>query len=208
MKWLSCETQVLKRIVTSKQLLANTICFALDSAFPHPEHAFAQDILVAVNVPREALALPPGRKPGDVDLLLVPYRDRPMPERAIAIEAKVVRPTVEKPSRNVNSMGRRQALGLLEDGFPFVGLLHIVVPESLPEEHHLRVPVCDNKLDKAGKLKETGEYMSVDPFPLASARRQEGRLKALALPEPVAFKSIAFGLNVESYGDFWCMEAG
>lgn len=54
MKWLNSETQVLKRIVASKQLLANTIYFALDSAFPHPEHAFARDILVAANVPREA----------------------------------------------------------------------------------------------------------------------------------------------------------
>lgn len=197
MEWWQSETEVLKRIVSRKQLLANTIHFALESAFPHPENAFAQDVLVAINVPREDLGFPSGRKPGDIDLLIVPLRGSPMPDRTIEIEAKVVRPTIAMPSRNVNSMGRQQALGLLEDGFPFVGLLHIAIPEPLPEEQHLRLLLCYNELDGAGELKETGEYVSFDPFPLVSARRQEGRLKALDLPAQIAFKAIAFGLNVE-----------
>lgn len=194
MHWLKSEEEILRRITADRQLLANAIYFALNSAFPHPCHPFAQDVLVAINVKREVLGLLPNRKPGDIDLLLVPFKDGPLLQQTIAIEAKIVRPTVVKPSRNVNSMGRRQALGLLEDGFPFVGLLHISIPEPLPEPRRFLVPLMGNEFEEDGRLQRDGKYISMDPFPLASACRQEGRLKSLGLPSTIAFKSIGFSL--------------
>ena len=194
-KWLRFEAEVLARVVADVQLLSNTVRLALGTAFPYPEHPFAQDVLVALNVPRQVLGLEPYRKPGDVDLLIVPVRNGVLVDRTIAIEAKVVRPTISKPSRNANSMGRQQTLGLLEDGFPFVGLIHMAVPESLSVDLHSRIPLKSWELGENGELKDTGEVMLLDPFPLASARRQEGRLQTLGLPPAAAYKSIGFGLS-------------
>lgn len=194
-KWLRSEAEVLARVVADFALFSNTIHFALDTAFPHPEHPFAQDVLVVLNVPRQVLGLARDRKPGDVDLLIVPVNDDVLVDRTIAIEAKVVRPTISKPSRNVNTMGRQQTLGRLEDGFPFVGLLHMAVPESLPADLHSRIPLKSWELGEDGEQKDTGEVVLVDPFPLASARRQEGRLQTLELPPAAAYKSIGFGLS-------------
>ena len=57
--WLGSEAEVLKRIAANRQALANTIHFALDSAFPHPEHAFVQSVYGGINIPRAKLQLAP-----------------------------------------------------------------------------------------------------------------------------------------------------
>lgn len=132
-RWLNSEAEVLKRIASNRQALANSIGFALDSAFPHPESAFAQSVYVGINIPRAKLQLSPDQRPGDIDYLIVPFSEHEtLFERTIAIEAKVVRPSLGNPGRNTNTMGRTQVDGLLRDGFPFVGLLHISIPERLP----------------------------------------------------------------------------
>ncbi len=116
--WLRSEEEILKRIVANRTSLANCVSFSLNAAFPYPDHQFANDVLISVNVPRAQLGLDPKKKPGDVDLLIVPFNDsRYHFERSVAIEVKVLRPTTEKPSRNVNSMGFKQISGLLRDGF-------------------------------------------------------------------------------------------
>jgi hypothetical protein len=193
--WTESETEVLTRVRNSRQILANLIGFMLEAAFPHPEHQFGQDILVAINVPRQRLGLSAGGRPGDIDLLVVPVSDEPLVERVIAIEAKIVRPTMENPSRNANAMGRSQALGLLYDGFPFVGLVHICIPSELSSELHLRIPRVSSKLGLNGELVETGEYMDVNPFPLISAKRQRGRVLALGLPPEIGFHALGLELS-------------
>ena len=47
--WLRSEEEVIKRIVANKASLANSVSFALRSAFPYPEHHFSNDVLVSVN---------------------------------------------------------------------------------------------------------------------------------------------------------------
>lgn len=116
--------------------------------------------------------------------------------RAVAIEAKVVRPTFERPHKNANSLGASQVLGLLEDGFPFVGLLHISVPEPLPADLHFKVRHISGVDSELNPI-ETGETSIFDPFPVYSAERQLGRLEALGLPETVAFGSIGFTLSTD-----------
>lgn len=186
---------MLRRIIADKQVLSNALHFVLETAFPYPENCFGQDVLVGLNVRREMLNLLPGRKPGDIDLLIVPFKNGLLLDRTIAVEVKIVRPTIQKPSRNVNSMGLHQTLGLLDDGFPFVGLLHVVVPEPLPVQWHWRVPLKSLEADEHGQPKDTGEFILFDPFPRISVQRHEGRLRALPLPSEVAYKSIAFTLS-------------
>lgn len=70
LSWLSFEAEVLKRIAANRQVLANTIHFALDAAFPHPEHAFGQSVYVGINIPRTKLQLAPDQRPGDIDYLI------------------------------------------------------------------------------------------------------------------------------------------
>jgi len=198
--WLRSEEEIIKRIVANKTSLANCVRFALNAAFPYPEHQFANDVLISVNVPRAQLGLDPERKPGDIDLLIIPFNDyRYHFERSIAIEVKVLRPTIAKPSRNSNSMGFKQTSGLLQDGFPFVGLLHIAVPETTPAEFCWDVPMIANTLGPNGELVETGERVVIDPFPIITAQRQEGRINALGLPVEAGFKSI--GLNLSRDGE-------
>lgn len=90
--WIKSEEEILKRIVSNRQTFANTIHFALDSAFPYPEHAYAQDVYVVINIPRDKLQLAPNERPGDIDYLIVPFsKDEILFDRTIAMEAKVVR---------------------------------------------------------------------------------------------------------------------
>lgn len=199
--WLRSEEEIIKRIVANRTALANSVSFALNSAFPYPEHQFANDVLVSVNVPRAHLGLDPEQKPGDIDLHLIPFNDyRYHFERSVAIEVKVLRPTIAKPSRNVNSMGFKQASGLLRDGFPVVGLLHIAVPEETPAEFCWDVPVIANNLGPYGELVETGERVAMDPFPIITAQRQEGRINALDLPMEAGFNSIGLNLSPDGEG--------
>ena len=48
--WIKSEEEVLRRMVADRQILANALHFMLDAAFPYPEHAFRQDVLVGVNI--------------------------------------------------------------------------------------------------------------------------------------------------------------
>ena len=199
--WLRSEEEIIRRIVASKSSLANSLSFSLNSAFPCSEHRFSNDVLVSVNVPRAHLGLDPGQKPGDIDILLIPFNDCQYHfERSVAIEVKVLRPTISKPSRNVNSMGFKQVLGLLRDGFPFVGLLHIAVPETTPTELCWNIPVIANAIGSNGELVETGERVAMDPFPITTAQRQEGRINALDLPVEAGFNSIGFNLSPDGEG--------
>ncbi|WAB90915.1 hypothetical protein [Pseudomonas citronellolis] len=209
-EWAKSETEILFRILDNRQLFANTVHFALASAFPCPEAAFGCDVYVGVNIQRGKLNLNLRQRPGDVDYLIIPVRDeRVLTDRIIAIEAKIVRPTIKNPSRNANSMGRSQIEGLLHDGFPFVGLLHIAIPEPLPAEAHWKISELTHSLGADGKLLESGRYFVFDPFPLLSAQRQEGRVLSLNLPDEVAYRvigiefsqsdSILFGCTIGEY---------
>lgn len=199
--WRQSEEKILKRIIANRACLANCINFSLNSAFPYPEHQFANDVLIFLSVPRAELGLDPERKPGDVDLLVVPFDHSQYHfERSIAIEVKVVRPTIKKPSRNVNSMGLKQVSGLLRDGFPFVGLLHVALPEATPEEHCWDLPLIANTLGPNGELVETGERVAIDPFPIITAQRQEGRIATMGLPVEVGFCSIGLNLSTDGEG--------
>ncbi|MDP9919848.1 hypothetical protein J2W24_005528 [Variovorax boronicumulans] len=193
--WIESESKVLARAIRCHRTLSHLVHFGLDGAFPFPEHPYGQDVLVAINVLRQRLGLSVDGRPGDVDLLVVPTRDSPMADRAIAIEIKIVRPTMAKPSRNANAMGASQAIGLFEDGFPFAGLVHICIPSPLPPELHLSVPKALNKLGPDGKLLYSGEFFSFDPFPLLSAQRQLGRIAALQLPEEVGYNVLGVNLS-------------
>jgi hypothetical protein len=89
------------------------------------------------NIPRQALGLPRLGQPGDIDLLVVPYRGRELHlGKAAAIEVKRLALKGPRWDKNTDRYGIKQAHGLLAAGFPYVGILHLVVHASGPPENH------------------------------------------------------------------------
>src|SRR5215212_3882865 len=116
-------------------LVVDTLCafrcldFMLASS--NTRHAHREDgFFLSLEVKREELQLEANKIPGDIDLLMIPWKgNQNLCDVAMAVEVKIVRPTVANPSRNANSFGTRQVKGLISDGFPYVGLLHVITPE-------------------------------------------------------------------------------
>ena len=190
--------------MSDRSLRANILHTALESAFPPPDqHPYAQDVLVGIEIKREKLGLAAGQRPGDIDLLVVPLQgDRPSAKKAIAIEVKIVRPTLRKPGKNADTTGSDQARGLLHDGFPYVCLLHLCAPEPLPKALHWSLPYVEH--EPGVGLVETGRRLLIDPFPLMSAPRQEGRLRALGLPAEIGYTAIGLPLTKDGQGFSGC----
>src|SRR5688572_19878829 len=85
---------------------------------------------IAQNIYRSEMGFSDDSKPGDFDVIIIPFsEDKILFERTAAFEVKVIRPTKANPRRNANSFGTEQTLGLVNDGFPLVGLLHICMTE-------------------------------------------------------------------------------
>lgn len=195
-EWLSSEEEILNKIIINKSILSNTIRFALVSVFPYPQSPFEYEIDIAVNVLRHKLQLKPDQKPGDIDLLIIPSKDgKPHYSKTIALEVKIVRPSVKKPSRDANSSGLKQVNGLFLDGFPFVGLVHISIPEPLPSNLLIDVETISDKMDENNELVETGQSVKTNFFPVTHAERHEGRIKSLDLSEDIAYKVISLHLS-------------
>jgi hypothetical protein len=185
------EEQVIAAITAD----ASSQSLSLDFMFTSSYHFWCRlrGLLVATCVPREVLGLPRAGKPGDIDILAVPFGSRaPYFSRTAAIEVKIVRPTITNPSRNANSLGVTQVRGLLSSGFPLVGLIHACLPEPLPPDLHADIPVA---APVGQELRETGEFRKVDFFPTIASRRQKGRLESLNLPGCVGFNPFAPALT-------------
>ena len=190
------EPDLISHLCADIQLLANLTGFAIDTAFPYPEQPYSHSSLLATNLPRSKLGLNPQERPGDIDILLLPLKNGALVrEKIVAIEVKVIRQTQDKPSKNANSLGATQAYGLVRDGFPFVGLLHISLPEPSPADTLKSYPVFAFPPPGTPGLIDTGRSLPRDPFPLECAKRQSGRLAKLDLPEYLAYSSIALGLS-------------
>ncbi len=68
------------------------------------------------------------RYPGDIDLLIVPYEmDELVLDRVVAVEIKAVRASFANQGKSPNGFGVSQASGLLQMGFPYVALAHLIV---------------------------------------------------------------------------------
>ena len=99
-------------------------------------------LYIAQELTRKELGLPgEGQKPGDIDILVIPYKeDAIFFERAAAYEVKVVRPTRANMKKRPNSFGVNQITGYVQDGFPFVSALHICMTEPLKDEELVHLP--------------------------------------------------------------------
>jgi len=97
---------------------------------------------LATNILREEIGIERKGKPGDYDIIFIPYNQHKMfYERTAVFEVKIARPTFESPSKGSNSLGETQIYGLIDDGFPLIGLLHIVIAKPLVIQQTSKIKV-------------------------------------------------------------------
>lgn len=79
--------------------------------------------------------LPEMKSPGDIDLLVIPYENNDLIiSRTLSVELKIVRAKFSKQGKSPNQFGFSQANSLLEWGFPYAAVGHLIVSDSSPIE--------------------------------------------------------------------------
>lgn len=115
-------------------------------------------------------------KPGDIDLLIIPYEcDELILHRVLAVEVKIIRAKYVRQGKSPNDFGFSQATSLRDMGFPYVGLIHLIVSDDSPEhewQEFERVRVIDNK----GRVERVSP-IRLDVMPMKLIYRAFGRLE-------------------------------
>lgn len=137
---------------------------------------------------RSSLKLTPGLKPGDIDVLILPCsRGRFFPSKAMALEIKIHRSRQLTRKRHPKPSGLEQAKGLLIDGFPYVGLLHVVLTEPSPRNEWKLLDLYEI-VDDSGQVNFLRKELC-DVSGTNTVERQFGRIKCRAT-------SLGIGYNV------------
>lgn len=139
---------------------------------------------------RKDLRLFNDRKPGDFDLLIIPFiSDKLIFEDTAVIEIKIVRPTLKK-LKSPNSSGLDQITGLMLEGVPFIGLVHIIIPE----------PLEDFQVIKMENDEGYPEDFIIDELTFKPVSLQMHRLQNLNLPNYVGYNSFAYSFEEDYIG--------
>lgn len=121
---------------------------------------------------------------GDIDILAIPYEgDQLILSRVLAIEVKTLRASFRKQGRSPNEFGRRQASALLDLGFPYVAIAHLIVSDHSPREAWRGISAY-KVLDQFGNLGEPIETQA-DLMPIDLMTRAYGRLEMHTKDIPV-----------------------
>jgi hypothetical protein len=202
------EPQLIRFLMANEGVFHWTLDFMLQGAFEHigpviiPPKPDFDSLLIALEVPRDELQLNPDQAPGDIDMLIVPRNeDHILYGKTMAVEVKVVRPTIEKPSKNANSLGQTQSNKLVKGGFPYVGLLHLIIPEPSPEymltELTVRTASGFKHLKEGRPAPPPPKKEKFDLFPVYATERQLGRLKKMRLPDFVGFNPVDLSIRAK-----------
>lgn len=164
------------------------------------EYLDIKGLYIGVNILRQDLGFDKNEKPGDFDLIIIPYtKDDILFERTGACEVKVVRPTRAKPQKNANSLGITQLKGLINDGFPFVSLMHISMSEPLIDSEKTEIDFCtipansDEKIPEGKSFEDVLVKVKLDSFQWYSVDKQMKRLLSEEIPKYVSL--LCFGLS-------------
>lgn len=141
--------------------------------------------------------------PGDIDLLLIPYEsDDLILSRVMAIEAKAVRASYARQGKSPNEFGYSQASALLDLGFPYVALVHLVTSDISPREAWRKTGVA--------RVLENDEVellpdIDADLLPVDLLRRSFGRLVANCVNQEIGLVAAYVNdrLSGRPAGEFW-----
>ena len=143
---------------------------------------------------RSDVGLDPSEKPGDFDIVMMPtLEDKYYPQQIMALEVKILRLPAKNRNVHVRPSGAAQAKGLLRDGFPFVGMLHVIIPEPSPREQwkslEQYVLVNDNlEAQHIGRV-------PADTIGPDTIRRHFGRMKRYVAETPIGAKAVSLVLD-------------
>lgn len=133
-------------------------------------------VLALPVVPTRLLA-PDAVRPGDVDLLIIPYEgDELVLDRTLAVEVKAIRASFARPGRSPNDFGFSQARGLTALGFPYVAIAHLIVSDIAPPEVWRPMSAVE-VLDQEGRTTSPFD-VTMDMLPVDLIDRAFGRLEA------------------------------
>lgn len=161
--------------------------FIIEPALGPPPRS-GWDYLLFAEVERSWLGLGPGQ-PGDIDVLIVPtWKQKPVVEKACAIEVKRLALRGPNWAKNVDRYGITQAHGLIRCGFPFVGILHVIVTAPGPSENWRTL--LKARVIEGDRLEMLGEEL-VDMTGPDAADRQLARLLSQRTDPRIGLNAIA-----------------
>ncbi len=115
--------------------------------------------------------------PGDIDLLIIPYEgDTLVLSKTLAVELKAVRSSFAKQGKSPNQFGFSQTQALIDAGFPYVAVGHLIVSDQSPRESWRNVGVTRLTNAETGECEEL-TYTDADMMPADLIGRCFGRLK-------------------------------
>lgn len=172
-----------------------------------PEYFDIKGLYFATNVLRQDLGFKKNEKPGDYDIIIIPYTENEILfDRVGVCEVKVVRPTRARPQKNANSLGITQLKGLIADGFPFISLMHVSMTEPLLDHEKDEIDFCtipansDQKIPPGKTIKDFYVKVKFDPFQWYSVDKQMQRLLSSDIPKYANLS--CFGLSIDSKGKY------
>ena len=123
--------------------------------------------------------VPTLKNPGDVDVLVIPFEgDELILSQTLAIEIKIIRASFVKQGVSPNEFGFSQAKGLLEAGFPYAAVGHLIVSDRSPESAYRELGMA-TILDSQSGLCSPMKMVKHDCLPFDLLERAHGRLKKL-----------------------------
>ena len=168
---------------------------------------------ITKNILRQNLGFKKGDKPGDFDIIIIPFsNEKIFFERTIAIEIKIVRPTRLNPKKSPTSLGITQLNGLINDGFPFISLIHICMTEPLLDSEKMditysTIPVNSGKKFTFEEYEKSIIDVKLDHFSWFSADNQIKRLISRRdLPKFAGISAFGLNYNGETYSLSSCSE--
>jgi len=156
----------------------------------------------ATNILRSQLGFDKNKKPGDFDIIVIPYTNEEILfNRSGVFEVKVVRPTRKRPQKNANSLGLTQLNGLINDGFPFVGLIHISTTEPLNDEEKKTIEFftipTETRFPEGTTAEDHVVNVKYDFFQSYSSDKQMQRLISEPIPKFVCLYCFGLSLNLD-----------
>lgn len=196
------EKELVERLSISKdgKIHYNLFSNLIYKPVGHDEFSKYKGFYLAFEILRQEIGFEKNNKPGDFDILIIPYNENEVfYNRTCAIEVKVVRPRRNNPRKAPNSYGITQIEGLIKDGFPLVGLLHICMTEPLEESEKSTIKFdlvpfdIDNPKNNNDFMKNALD-VKFDHFSQFSAENQMKKLISKDIPKYVGLNTI--GVNI------------
>lgn len=119
--------------------------------------------------------VPTAIRPGDIDILVIPYhRNELILDQILAIEVKVIRASFLKQGKSPNEYGFSQASSLLDLGFPYAAVVHLITSDKSPREAWSEAYVT-KVLDNTGRA-AVPKKIKIDLLSSELVHRAYGRL--------------------------------